>query len=80
MSTNPSDTAGRARDHVEELSAGFQNLLAKVGIQGWRLVSFRIEPLGPGVKVKAAAGCGPDEVYDCRPIDGTVVCGCFPKD
>jgi hypothetical protein len=77
MPTTPEDAASLARGNAEKLSNGFQKLLAQIGIEGWRLASFRIEPGEVGFK--AVARCGPGEVYDCRWINGSVVCGCFPK-
>jgi len=60
-----------------KIKAGFQKLLAEAGIQGWELVSFEIQPKPQGVK--ALVTCPAGQVYDCRWVNGRVVCGCFPS-
>ena len=77
MATTQQDAVAKARVNAQRLSAGWQQLLAEIGIEGWSVVSFRIEPREGAVK--AIATCGPGEEYDCRRDNGGVVCGCFPK-
>jgi hypothetical protein len=79
MSTGPEDAVARAREKTQELGSGFQALLEKIGIEGWRLISFRIRPEPEGQSLTEATACPPGTEYDCRYVDGRIECGCYPK-
>ncbi|MFL6388901.1 MAG: hypothetical protein ACJ71U_15570 [Terriglobales bacterium] len=76
MATHPKKAAAMAIEKEGQLRKGFQKLLEQHGIEGWHLTSFHMEPAE--ATVQRAAACPPGTTFDCRLIDGKIVCDCFP--
>ena len=74
MATHAEKAATIAIDKKELLRQGFQKLLEQHGIEGWRLTTFHIEPSS----VRSVAMCPPGTTWDCRLVNGKIVCDCFP--
>jgi hypothetical protein len=80
MPTRPKHAAMEAltRQKKDDLRKDFQKVLRKHGIEGWHLAEFHMAP--GEVQLERAISCPDDMVYDCRYVNGRIICGCFPND
>jgi hypothetical protein len=78
MAIHPEKATTMAFEKNVQLREGFQKLLKEHGIEGWHLTAFNLEPTKVKVQPVAACPCPPGTTFDCRLVNGTIVCDCFP--